>query len=783
MVKIRQYIVPFLFLFFFLVSCRTVRDQSAMDQQSSSEEEVSAGEELGDVAGGENKEESDLEEEFADSEDFEKEMAEEAFPDGLEEQADPPKEQQKLADAEEDEEFADEDLIDEEDQVAEAEAEKPPAGDLGDEDLIDEEDQVAEVEDSESTQTADAEAEKPPAGDEDPIDEGDQAADTEDSEGAQVADTESEQAPAEESGDEDQAVFDDADEGTGSTVVINSIRYESKENKIYIEGTGSLSYQSRQNKEANQFVIEAPGAVLSDSLRERPFVMKDFNTEMAFLQADQKDSNTVRIVVQMRENASMPTVRVAEDGSLVVAGDSLAAGDSQNIAGGMGGGAGAIQDPASSSEILPAKSLEEFFMSTPQFSGRPISIHLRDVNVRDVLYFISEGTGLNMVLSDDVTGTISIKLRNVPWDQALVTVMKTKELGYIREGNVIRIMSLSKLKADQENMKKMIEAQKVLDPVKVKVIPLIYKKPQDVSKQISGLTTKDRGKVVVDNSSNSLIVTDTTRAIELIELMVKNLDKSPTQVMIEAKVIEARERFVRNLGVSWGYNGTAFNSLALGGAPELALSIDGGLEAFPGNVTSGRTLSSNLQVGFAPIGELDITLGLSEAEDLIHVVSAPRIMVLNGERAKITQKTEDIDLITTTQQGAGTQRSPQRVSADLEFEVSPQITAVGSIFMDIKMKREFFGPPEAESGSRPVNSREAETKVLVHNGQTIVIGGIYQHDETESDEGIPILRHIPILNWIFSRFTRDEQRNELLLFLTPRIMNVAGLEPPPEDEE
>ncbi len=722
MAKIRQYIIPFLFLFFFTVSCRTVRDESAVNQQSSSEEEVSAGEELSDVAGT-NKEDSNLEEEFADSEDFEKEMAEEAFPDEPGEQTDTAKEQQTPAD-EEGEEFADEDLID------------------------DEQEPVAGAEDSEETPTADAE------------------------------DT-----PAEE--DEAQAVSDQ-DEATDSVVVINSIRYESGKNKIYIEGTGSLSYQSRHNKSANQFVIEAPGAVLSDSLRERPFVMKDFNTEMAFLQADQKDSNTVRIVVQMRENAGVPAVRVAENGSLVVspaggADDPSESADGQDIAGGMGG---ADQDSTSTeNKILPAKSLEEFFMSTPQFSGRPISIHLRDVNVRDVLYFISEGTGLNMVLSDDVTGTISIKLRNVPWDQALFTVMKTKELGYIREGNVIRIMSVNKLKADQENMKKMIETQKVLEPVKVKVIPLIYKKPEDMSKQISVLTTKERGKVVVDNSSNSLIVTDTAKAIELIELMIKKLDKSPTQVMIEAKVIEARERFVRNLGVSWRYAGTAFNSLTLGGAPELALSIDGGLEAFPGNVTSGRTLSSNLQVGFAPIGDLDITLGISEAEDLIHVISAPRIMVLNGERAKITQKTEDIDLITTTQQGAGTQRSPQRVSADLEFEVSPQITAVGSIFMDIKMKREFFGPPEAESGSRPVNSREAETKVLVHNGQTIVIGGIYQHDETESDEGIPILRHIPIINWLFSRFTRDEQRNELLLFLTPRIMNVAGLEKPAGDEE
>ena len=515
--------------------------------------------------------------------------------------------------------------------------------------------------------------------------------------------------------------------------------------------------------------------------------MKDFNTEMALLQADQKDSDTVRIVVQMRENASMPSVNVSETGSLVIS--SGVGGMTDQMEGGLSSSPGEIlsspiQDSYSDSagQVLPAKSLEEFFLNTPQFTGRPISIHLRDAEVRDVLYFISEGTGLNMVLSEDVTGKISIKLRNVPWDQALVTVMKTKKLGYVREGNVIRIMSLEALKKDHADIQKMIKDQRVLEPLRVKVIPLVYKKVSDMKKQVSDLVTKDRGKVIVDPQSNSLIITDTTRVIERIEIMIKNLDKSPTQVMIEAKVIEARERFVRNLGIGWQFDGTAL-SLSPANNPQLGLDVSGGLEAFPGGVSTGRTISSNLLVSFAPVGDLDITLGLSEAEDLIHVISAPRIMVLNGEKAKITQKTEDIDLITSQQQGAGTTRSPQRVSADLEFEVSPQITALGSIFMDIKLKREFFGPPEPESGSRPINSREAETKVLVNNGQTIVIGGIYQHDETRSDEGIPILRHIPILKWLFSRFTTDEQRNELLLFLTPRIMNFSNTSGPVENNE
>ena len=707
-------VVVLIFSFFFVVSCQTTRDRS--DLQEPPGEVQEAAEFIGEDTGEEPGDEEDLESEFADSEDFEKEMADSAFPSGEVEE-------------------------DEIEGVEQEEASSPQ-----------EEEITADIEEEDGDTITDVEGDNIEA---------DVTADV-------VADT------------EDDIISTESIGPSDTIVVINSIQYESGENKIYINGTGSFSYQSRENQSNNQFVIEIPGAILSDSLQERPFVMKDFNTEMALLQADQKDSNTVRIVVQMRENASMPSVNTSETGSLVIS--SGGGGVINQVEGGLSDSSGGgLSSPGqqkgsytgSTGQILPAKSLEEFFLHTPQFTGRPISIHLRNVDVRDVLYFISEGTGLNMVLSEDVSGTISIKLRNVPWDQALITVMKTKKLGYVREGNVIRIMSLEALKKDHEDIQKMIQAQKEIDPLRVKVIPLVYKKADGMGGQVTGFLTKDRGKVIVDSQSNSLIVTDTARVIERIETMVKNLDKSPTQVMIEAKVIEARERFVRNLGIGWGFDGTPL-SLSPANNPQLGLDITGGLQAFPGNVSTGRTVSSNLSVAFAPVGELDVTLGLSEAEDLINVISAPRVMVLNGERAKITQTTEDIDLVTTTQQGAGVSTSPQRVSANLEFEVSPQITALGSIFMDIKMKREFFGPPEPESGSRPINSREAETKVLVNNGQTIVIGGIYQHDETRLDEGIPILRHIPILKWLFSRFTTDKQRNELLLFLTPRIMNFSG---------
>ena len=709
----------FILLFFLslLLSCQTTQDPTATSGEGENGRED---ESAGDIVDNGGEEVEDLESEFANSEDFEKEMAEEAFPDGdVEGEA-----SAELETAEQEEE----------------EASPLDAEEIAKKETLNEgtlnEGSTEEEESNRETEVSDI--------DEDDIFE------------AEVSDSDVETSDIETS---------------DSSVVINNIRYEATENQIYVEGTGNFSYQSRPNTETNQFIIEIPRATLSDALKERPFVMKDFGTEIGMLQADQKDSDTVRIVVQMRENAGMPSVSLSDSGALMIT-SSLEGGGGDD-GGALGGGGdeaiGSVSGPGGSG-ILPAKSLEDFFLTTPEFTGRPISIHLKDVSVKDVLYFISEGTGLNMVIADDVSGNISIKLRNVPWDQALVTVMKTKKLGYLREGNVVRIMSLDALKKNQEEIQKILESRKDLAPLKVKVIPLVYAQASDMVSQVKEISTEKRGKVSVDKQSNSIIVIDTARVIDRMEVMIKNLDKTPLQVMIEAKIVEARESFVRNLGLNLSYEGTQLN-IVPGGNPQLALDVNGGLDIFPGGLAAaGRTMASQLSVGFAPFGNLDVELGLSEAEDLIHVISAPRVMVLNGEKAKITQSTQSIDLNTTFPEGGGAPTtSPTRVTANLDFDVSPQVTALGSVFMDIKMKRDFFGPPDAATGSRPLNSREAETKVLVNNGQTIVIGGIYQKDETSSNEGLPFLRHIPILKWFFSRTTRDQNRNELLLFLTPRV--------------
>jgi len=789
---IKKYVVLFISLFL-VISCQTARvpeglspnqepgDESVADISGENEEDFStAGEEqlsdgeVAQISGGEVAQNSaeDLESEFLDSEDFEDELMQEAFP-----------ENQGQAQVEQGAEDTDLSLDD--------------SGDVSSQDVSSEEvsteEDSDEISDGEGVQVAET------VEDTEFVEDTDLSLDD-------SGDVSSEEVSTE--GDIEVSVADGTEDSTGSTVVINNIRYESDKNQIYVDGTGSFSYQSRENKENKQFIIEIPGAILSDSLRMRPFVMKDFNTDIALLQADQKDSNTVRIVLQMRETASMPSVEVSSDGSSLVVSSSGVGKSFDGQSGGLNeqgvytttdGTSGGMNQGGSSysgatSNVLPAKTLEDFYLNTPQFVGSPISLSVQDVDVKDVLYFISENTGLNMVILDDVGGSISLKLRNVPWDQALVTVMKIKNLGYLREGNIIRIMSLKSFEEERTAIEKMITSRQVLEPFKVKVIPLVYTKVGEIKQQLGDFLTKGNqseggvtpraGKIVEDKNSNSLIITDTARVIERIEKVIKNLDRSPVQVMIEAKVVEARETLVRDIGVNWSFVGTPFDSTRFSTWPQqYALGIGGGLTLFPadrsqGGAASGRTLAQSMQVRFAPLGQLEATLGIAEAEGQASILSSPRVLVLNGETAKITQTAETISVssqVDQTGQPIGT--TPQRTPASLEFQVTPQITALGSVFMEVKLKREFFeASQEAQSGARPKNSREAETKVLVNNGQTIVIGGIYQQDEQRADEGFPVLRHIPILKWLFSKVTKQKQKNELLLFLTPRVLNFAGTE-------
>lgn len=555
-------------------------------------------------------------------------------------------------------------------------------------------------------------------------------------------------------------------------IKIRDIRYltNSSGGTVVIESSQPVKYQTRLNAATQQFVIEIAGVELPQAL-QRPYPTKDFNSRIGSINAYQAaGSDTARVVIQLNGKLESDPVVQQEGTSLVVIPPPIApppvaqAAPKPKVNEANVGNAGSLQ----------ARTLDEFLTGNQKFYGRRISLQVKDADVRDIVNFLAEESGANVVMSDDVKGKISLKLRRVPWDQALVTVMRTKELGYVRQGNVLRISTLKSLQSETEAANKIIEAGKALVPAVVQVIPVSYAAMEEISKNLTPFLSKD-GKIVADQRTNTLIVTDKAEVVERVQKIVKTLDIPPAQVSIESKIVEAAEEFETFMGINWGFNGADVPLSTTGGAQGAPVNLNmqarstGASKDFSG----AQAFSTTLGIGTLDIfGDLTATLSLAEHDSLAKVISAPRISSMNREKSTIRQQGENVSVITTrSEQSGAVTKSEKRTPFSLELNVTPQITSDGSVIMDLEVKREFLGAVvDAETAARPVNTRYAKTKVLVHNGQTAVIGGIYTSDELEASTGIPGLMHIPILGWLFKSKTTSRTKNELLIFLTPRIL-------------
>ncbi len=581
-----------------------------------------------------------------------------------------------------------------------------------------------------------------------------------------------------------QATQPPAPSDEAPATMVKSIRFLSSANggTVEIKTDQPTEYTIRTNRGLNQTVVEIPNSKLSEQL-QRPFIMKDFDTPFGAINAYENPGGDVaRIVVQMK-GAEQPVISQVGNAILLTPGT-----PGQQAVEAEGGGQSThytasdkasynVAEAEKSERILGARTLDEFLTGDNKFFGRPISIETDDADVRDVIKFIADESGVNIVIADDVQGKISLKLRQVPWDQALVIVMRSKDLGYIRQGNVLRITKLATLQAEAKEAKAIVDAQENLTPMKVKVIPVSYANVTDLQTQIKPFLTPSRGQVVSDPRTSSIIITDTADVLDRVSRLIKALDIPPAQVMIEGKVVEADEDFSRDIGVNWGFSGIPTMVSSTGGFSGAPIDYLAGLNVSP--IPSGASGFSgfgnaNLNVGVLNfVGDLNAALALAQTDNLARIISAPRIVTMNKEKAEIIQKGQTVYVthIIDTQTQTETSQ-PVLTNWELHLTVTPQITAEGSVILDVDLVRQYPGAiADPSSGARPINSRQATTKVLVPNGQTAVIGGIYQSDETKSDQGVPWLKDIPGIGWLFKYQHSDRTRAELLLFLTPRILN------------
>ena len=401
------------------------------------------------------------------------------------------------------------------------------------------------------------------------------------------------------------------------------------------------------------------------------------------------------------------------------------------------------------------------------YTGRRVSLEFSDADIRKILQLIAEVSNMNFIIGDDVSGTISIKLVNVPWDQALDVILETKGLEKRQEGNIMYIKPKGKFKSEEQEEAEAKKEHERRMELKTQVFDVNFAVVGDIATQFEKLKS-DRGTISKDDRTNRVIVTDIEDRIEQMRSLLKELDLPEKQVMIEARIVEASSIFTRDLGVQWGLH-YRDGSASFLGINKVDLGLGGIVIPPPTSGTFSDTSSTTTGgaggISFGKLSssvQLDLRLSAAASVGQIKVISTPKVITLNNKSAKITQG-QSIPYQTTSAEGTKT----EFVEAALTLEVTPHVANDGSISMKIKASNDSAGtgtPP-------PINKKEATTEVQVMNGETTVIGGIYQDSDTENDTGVPFLQDIPLFGWLFKSNSKNKTKTELLIFITPKIVS------------
>jgi len=446
---------------------------------------------------------------------------------------------------------------------------------------------------------------------------------------------------------------------------------------------------------------------------------------------------------------------------------------------------------------LTKEEKEEQARQKVVYTGDRLSLNFQDIEVRAVLQLLADFTGLNLVASDTVAGNITLRLKNVPWDQALDIILKSKGLSMRQTGNVIMVAPTQEI-AQQEEAE-LLANQKIeeLAPLRSEFIQVNYAKASDLAEILKGsenqLLTPERGNVTVDQRTNTLLVQDTVAKLEDIQRIIGTLDVPVRQVMIESRVVVANNDFAREFGVRFGYTKTNspinFGTGTLDNKDfgELAGGLEGQIEDpnnFTGNLIriSGErddTLpllvdlplvdpSGSLQLFLGKIGShlLQLELQAMQREGRGEIISSPRVVTSDQHKATI-KLGQEIPYQESSSSGRTTVAFKEAV---LQLDVTPHITPDDRIIMDLKVNKDNADFTRQILGVPPVDTRAVETKVLVDNGETVVLGGVYERTKQFSKESVPWLGDLPVLGNLFKTTTRQDNNNELLIFVTPKIL-------------
>lgn len=456
--------------------------------------------------------------------------------------------------------------------------------------------------------------------------------------------------------------------------------------------------------------------------------------------------------------------------------------------------------------INQPKMLREPTLEEKVYTGEALSMEFQDVAVRSVLDILAQFTEMNIVASDSVSGNITLRLINVPWDQALDIILKSKGLGKRENGNVILVAPAAEL-AEQEA--KELEAQQKVDsfaPLRTEYIRLSYAKAADILSLISqgrssgsagttnrndsGSLLSERGTVTIDERTNTLIVKDTSDSIENVRSLIEKIDIPVKQVMIEARIVSATDSFSKELGVRWGIlsNGAANNrNLLVGGSDQTlwdlkefdyqTTTINGQSVSYPSyNISRPDNLNVDLGVanaagriafGLLSMSDLMIDLELSamQADGRGEVISTPKVLTADKQTAKVASGTQ----IPYQEASASGATSTSFIEAALSLEVTPNITPEGKIGMELAINSD--APRQLATGQYAIDTNSVTTNVVVEDGQTVVLGGVFRNRISNDQSKVPFLGDLPYVGRLFKKDVRSNAKEELLIFVTPKLIN------------
>lgn len=519
-------------------------------------------------------------------------------------------------------------------------------------------------------------------------------------------------------------------------------------------------------------------------------------SKITAFQYSRDESPVVRVVIQLREAVPF---RVAASGATVAV-------DVNGLSGPIEQAEEASR-PAAGEEPAPAEPMQMAAAVAPQpgvYTGKRLSLDFVDADINDILRLIADVSGLNFVSGPEVKGRITMDLSDVPWDQALEIILKTNvpPLAQIHESDtIIRITTLSKIQEEEEAMRRAAEqmmknkeAQKKLEPLVTRSYQISYARMENIEKIIREFTSPrvdQDGLLAIDERTNTIIVRDLEENVDEIGRTLDALDAPTPAVVVEARIVEILDDSSKELGVQWNMNfaadaahGNALpfvfpNSIGLNGG------VAGGTVAGEGGAGEGDSgaqymvnlpasaPTSGIGISFGHIANtlsLDLRLTAMQEMNKVRILSSPRVLVVQNENAKINVG-QELPIPSTDAEG---NRTVTWREVGINLEVTPQVTNDGKVFMDIRVAKESQGPtvPTTEGLMFSINSRKAETQVLIGDGETAVIGGLAEETDIKGESSTPGLADIPGLGWLFKRKSSSGQNQELMIFLTPKIVKV-----------